>query len=932
MKNYQFRLVAVGLATALVLTLMLGRAPQISQAVEVPEPGPLQIQTSGPNTPLNIGDWYTQVAGDNTYHLLTIPVPDTYPPTQDITIQLFDPECYNAYGYIAPDPAAPGDYVYDEVRDAADGRSDDPADADTTLFRLLAPDGVTVVQETTYPNSATPVTDSDQRWVDFAVFNTGTYGAGNYELRITTADNDDNTWRIRVEPDDPDGIPNGNEIGTPFMRITYQFDPPFSPPAIPEFTSYDHTFWFYVPTDWPDPTITIHNFDFDYGTELMAGDASLTYIPPSGIEHLGTLSGNMGWNDGVADGGASPDRAGDTVPTEPGWWQIQLQGCYNNNQILVEVDGIPIYTDRPDHLAADVGLTKVRTTPSPVPVGETVSFDVTLTNTGLTAITTLPLEDTYDPTYLAFQSASVVPDFVDPTTGTLRWDNLAPAVGLVPGQSVTVTLNFTALASTGEEPGGVTVNTATSSGAVDDNGHTLTDQTASDDVAIVAADFTLNKVLTSDSPAVIGDTVSFSVEIVNTGETALIEIPLEDTYDPTYLGYVSASPEPDSVDETAGTLGWDNLVSSGSLAPGESIVVTLNFTALASTGEGVTTNTATVSGATDEYEQELPDQTDSADVAITTPPVIGLSKERTTASPVLVGEAVSFDITVVNNGETAILVLPLEDTYDPTYLDYVSASPEPDSVDETTGTLSWDNLVSSGPLAPGGSIVVTLNFTALASTGEGVTTNTATVSGAIDEYEQELPDQTDSADVAITEEPVPTLVDPHITKSGDPSQARIGDAVTFTLVARNEGNTEATGVVVTDQIESYLDITGVTSTKGTVTWDNVSRLVTVDIGTLAPTEEVTITIETVVNETATPAPLLIENQAHLEFNEGEQRDSETVIVEIVEEALEVTPTPTPEEPSAAGPPPEIPEPMTLLLLGGGLASLAGYATFRRRTS
>ncbi len=926
MKNYRFRLVAVGLATALVLTLMLGQAPQISQAVEVPEPGPLQIQTSGPNTPLNIGDWYTQVAGDSTYHLLIIPVPDTYPPDQDITVQLFDPECYNAYGYVAPDPAAPGDYVYDEIRDATDGRSDDPADADTTHFRLLAPDG-TEIANVTYP----PVADTDQQWVDFAVFNTSTHGAGDYQLRITTADNDDNTWRIRVEPDDPDGIPNGNEIGTPFMQITYQFDPPFSPPDIPEFISYDHTFWFYVPTDWPDPTITIHNFDFDHGTALMASDASLTYVSPSGITYAGTMSGNAGWNDpALGDGGEAPNRVGDSVPTEPGWWQIQLHGCHNNNQILVEVDDLPIYTDRPDHLAANVGLTKVRTTPSPVPVGGTVSFDVTLTNTGLTAITTLPLEDTYDPAYLDFQSASVGPDFVDEATGTLRWNNLAPPAGLVPGQSVIVTLNFTALASTGEEPGGVTVNTATSSGAVDDNGHTLPDQTASDNVAIVAADFSLNKVRTSESPVAVGETVSFSVEIVNTGETALTVLPLEDTYDPTYLDYVSASPVPDSVDETTGTLRWDNLVSSGSLAPGESVAVTLNFTALASTGEGVTTNTATVSGATDEYEQDLPDQTDSADVAITTPPVIGLSKERTTASPVLVGEAVSFDITVVNNGETAILVLPLEDTYDPTYLDYVSASPVPDSVDETTGTLRWDNLVSSGSLAPGESVAVTLNFTALASTGEGVTTNTATVSGATDEYEQDLPDQTDSDDVAITEEAPPTLVDPHITKSGDPSQARIGDAVTFTLIARNEGNTEATGVVVTDQIESYLDITGVTSTKGTVTWDNVSRLVTVDIGTLAPAEEVTITIATVVNETATPAPLLIENQAHLEFNEGEQRDSETVIVEIIEEALEETPTPTPEEPSAAGPPPEIPEPMTLLLLGGGLASLAGYATFRRR--
>ncbi|MCR4406933.1 MAG: cohesin domain-containing protein [Anaerolineae bacterium] len=770
MKNNTFKRVALGLAVVLVAALVLGRYPQISKAVEVPQPGdPLQIQTSGPTTPLGIGDWYSSVTGDNTYHMLIIPVPDTYPATQDITIQLYDPECYNA-----------GGQIYDEIRDAAD----------TTHFLLLAPDGVTVVQDTTYA----PAAATDQQWVVFATFNTATYGTGNYELRITTADNDDNTWRIRVDPDDPDGIPNGNEIGTPFMRITHQFDPPTTPPS----NSNDHTFWFYVPTDWAQPTITLHNFDFDY-PGLMTGDASLTYVSPSGIHYVGTMSGPTSWNDPSQGSGwpqPVPGRVGDTVPTEFGWWQIQLHGCYNNNQILVEVEGLPMYVDKPDYLAANVGLTKVRTTPSPVPVGGTVSFNVTLTNTGLTAITTLPLEDTYDPAYLDFQSASPAPDFVDEATGTLRWNNLAPAVGLVPGQSVPVTLNFTALASTA---GGVTVNTATSSGAVDDNGHSLPEQTASDDVAIVAASFSL-------------------------------------------------------------------------------------------------------------------------------------SKTRISPSPVPVGGTVSFNITITNNGETAITLLPLEDSYDPAYLDYVSASPAPNSVNETTGTLGWNNLAPAGGLLPGQSVTITLNFTALASTAGGVTINTATVSGAMDEQGQQLPEQTDSADVAIVTETEPL---PRIHKSGTPSQAHIGDAVTFTLVARNDGNSPATGVQVTDQIESYLDITQVTTSKGTASWNNVSRLVTVDIGTLAPAEQVTIIIDTVVNETATPLPLTIENQAHLDFNEGEEIDSEIVIIEILEEPPEetVTPTPSPTTPGPAplSPPPEIPEPLTLFLLGGGLMSLAGYATLRRRT-
>jgi len=371
-------------------------------------------------------------------------------------------------------------------------------------------------------------------------------------------------------------------------------------------------------------------------------------------------------------------------------------------------------------------------------------------------------------------------------------------------------------------------------------------------------------------------------------------------------------------------LRWDNLAPAGRLLPDQSVTITLSFTALASTAElpgGVTANTATVSDALDEYEQGLPEQTASDDVAIVVAN-LELSKERTTESPVLVGEAVSFDVTIANTGLTSIILLPLEDTYDPAHLDYVSASTAPDSVNETTGTLRWDNLAPTGGLLPDHAVTVTLHFTALASTSSlpgGVTANTATVRGAVDENEYELPEQTDSADVAVITETEPM---PRINKSGTPSQAHIGDEVTFTLVARNDGNSQATGVHVTDQIESYLDITQVTSSKGTASWNNVSRLVTVDIGTLAPDEAVTIIVKTVVNETATPLPLIIENQAHLTFNEGGQRDSEIVTVEIIAEDQSEHP---------AAPPSEIPEPLTLFLLGGGLASLAGYAKLRRRT-
>jgi len=57
MRHSTFRRAAAGLAVVLILILALGRYPRISNAVEVPQPGPLQIQTSGANTPLDVGGW-----------------------------------------------------------------------------------------------------------------------------------------------------------------------------------------------------------------------------------------------------------------------------------------------------------------------------------------------------------------------------------------------------------------------------------------------------------------------------------------------------------------------------------------------------------------------------------------------------------------------------------------------------------------------------------------------------------------------------------------------------------------------------------------------------------------------------------------------------------------------------------------------------------
>jgi LPXTG-site transpeptidase (sortase) family protein len=96
------------------------------------------------------------------------------------------------------------------------------------------------------------------------------------------------------------------------------------------------------------------------------------------------------------------------------------------------------------------------------------------------------------------------------------------------------------------------------------------------------------------------------------------------------------------------------------------------------------------------------------------------------------------------------------------------------------------------------------------------------------------------------------VIDPAVAKSGNPAIASVGEVVTFTLVVSNNGNTAAANVSVTDTIPSFLGITGaVVSPPGPVV-TVAGNTVTIDFGTLSPSDVFTATITTIVNSMPSP--------------------------------------------------------------------------------
>ncbi len=79
----------------------------------------------------------------------------------------------------------------------------------------------------------------------------------------------------------------------------------------------------------------------------------------------------------------------------------------------------------------------------------------------------------------------------------------------------------------------------------------------------------------------VGDDITYNILIRNDSPFTITAMSLTDTFDTSVIDYLDTVPAPDSVNFTAGTLGWDDLSTQfGELSPGESIEITVGFTAV----------------------------------------------------------------------------------------------------------------------------------------------------------------------------------------------------------------------------------------------------------------------------------------------------------------------------------------------------------------
>ncbi|GAA4160645.1 hypothetical protein GCM10022286_16980 [Gryllotalpicola daejeonensis] len=470
-------------------------------------------------------------------------------------------------------------------------------------------------------------------------------------------------------------------------------------------------------------------------------------------------------------------------------------------------------------------VTKTATPAGDVHPGDTVTYKVTVTNTGAADFTNaVPASFTDDLTGVTDDAAITSgPDDGAVINGnTLSWSG-----PLATGSTVTIT--YTATINDPDAGDGDLKNTAVAGagGSCAAEGECATNDPVQS--------FTIAKASSASGPVHPGDTVTYAVTVTNTGAAAYTAADPASFTDDLSKVLDDAMYVPGSASAGA-TVTGTQLSWSGPLAVGATQTITYQVkVAAAGSGDGTLTN------------EVAPVPGNGGDCTIagectTTNPVQAFNVTKTAdATEVTPGEIVTYTVKVTNTGAAAYTATdPASFTDDLSKVtDDATYNGDATSGATVTGnTLSW-----SGPLAAGATVTITYSVTVNnPDTGDKRLDNTVVTpagSGG------DCPTGADNAECTSNVPSGSYSVD----KTASTSHTELGGKVTYTVTVVNTGKvayTAATPASFTDDLSNVLDDAtynkdathGATVSGHTLTWS----------GPLAVGETVKITYSVTVDD------------------------------------------------------------------------------------
>ncbi|PWW01262.1 putative repeat protein (TIGR01451 family) [Paenibacillus cellulosilyticus] len=425
-------------------------------------------------------------------------------------------------------------------------------------------------------------------------------------------------------------------------------------------------------------------------------------------------------------------------------------------------------------------------TPSPVLVGGVATYMVVVSNAGDITVDSVILTDTI-PAGTSFVPNSVTVDGsnvpgVDPVTGI-------PLGSLTEGASRQVTFQLLVLT---DPPGHSITDIATASYTYSlEPGHPIPGQNMSNQVTLPVINPDINPHVIANKEAdkqqvIVGETVMYTVQISNYSMEAILNTVVTDTIseDVSFVPNsvtINGVSAPGTSPETGITL--------GTLGPGISAIITFQYIVISMPNPPVITDTANVAFnyRTVPYNQSTnPVQVDVLQ------PVITLTK-RCSVSEAEVGDNVTYSITVANTGNVAATVV-LTDLGD------INAVFVPGTV-RVNGVLnpavSPLTGIPVGDINADSEAVVSfdVHFVAPPASSGQFYIDQSTAA-----YSYQSPSGQTGSGISQSNKVEVRYINfaISVTKSVNPTMARVGQQVTFIIVVTNNGNTAIMNAVLTD--------------------------------------------------------------------------------------------------------------------------------------
>ena len=460
-----------------------------------------------------------------------------------------------------------------------------------------------------------------------------------------------------------------------------------------------------------------------------------------------------------------------------------------------------------------------------VDLGDTIVYTITVENKGNTSLSGLTLVDTLTDNNGLALSLSSGPIFTSASAGSSQGT-------LTLGETATYTASYTitqvavdaggtsnTVLATASSPGNTNDVTDTSDDGDDDDNNTTDDPTITNITASPAIEATKTATVldnNGDSNTGAGDTIVYTITVVNTGGTTLSNITLND---------VLTDGNGSSLSLTSGPLFVSNSASSaqGSLAVNEIGTYTATYT-ISSSVENTSSvnNRVTVTASSPGQSNNVTDVSDDGDdnddnteddqtvVAIDAVPVLEVTKTASVTDngdgytgP---GDVINYVITVENKGNVTLSSLTVIDSLTDGNGDSLVMSNGPYFSGSDQG--SAEGSLVAGETATYQAYYIITSTAAATGDISNIATATASSPGnSNDVFDQS--DDGDDTDGNLVDDPTIVDIIPNtsmeITKSASVVDNGDGvngtaDVIVYTITVNNTGDTSLTGLTISDTL------------------------------------------------------------------------------------------------------------------------------------